>query len=155
LKLRKALLYPASVALLAVIVVSAVAVACYWGRGSFVFPVKGNIDPPYNQAVLVIEYKGDWIGGYSFEDTDGQRYFTQELNGTGNMQLTVNRPNSTDRWLIWSWVQGYSHVDGNLTLSVYLSNGTLIDSVTKNSMRYSMPISSIITNMETLTSSHS
>jgi hypothetical protein len=135
--------------------VVAVAVACYWGRDSIVFPVKGNIDPPYDQAMIVIEYNDKWIGGYSFQDSAGKEFFRRELNGTGNLQLTLNRPNNTSTWIISVLVQGVPHAQGNLTLSIFLVNGTLIDSVTKNSERYAMPISLIIVNMETLTSSHS
>jgi hypothetical protein len=149
------LLYAIAIVLIVIIIVVALAIAYYSGSESITFPVKGNIDPPFNQAEIVLQYKGDWIGGYSFENLHGQQYFKQELNGTGSMQLTVNRPNNTDTWILWAWVQGYSRVQGNLTLSIFLLNGTLIDTYTKPSNTNNTPIILIISNMDNLTSSHS
>jgi hypothetical protein len=155
--MRKTLLYATAAILIFIIIVVALVITYYSGSESTfpAFRVKGNINPPYNQAEIVVQYKGDWIGGYSFENSNGQQYFKQELNGTGNMQLIVNRPNNTAPWIIIVLVQGGSyHVQGNLTLSIFLTNGTMIDTVTTDSYGPVPHIVSLTVNMENLTSSH-
>ena len=153
-KLRKTLLYAIAIVLIIIIIGVAVAITNYSGSESITFPVKGNISPPYNQAEIVLQYEGKWIGGYSFQNSNGEEYFKQELNGTGNMQLIVNRPNNINPWIMMVLVQGSSRVQNNLTLSVFLPNGTLIDTVTENSYFPTLHIVSITVNMQNLTSSH-
>jgi hypothetical protein len=152
-KLRRTLFYAIAIVLIFIILVVAIAVVYYSGSGSITFPVKGNISPPYNQAEIVLQFKGSWIGDYSFENSKGQQYFKQELNGTGNMQLIVNRPNNIEPWIIYVLVQS-SRAPGNAALSLFLPNGTLIDTITRDSTEGGH-IMSITVNMENLTSSHS
>jgi hypothetical protein len=148
------LLYPAiTIVLIVILLVVAILIIDYSGRESIIFPVKGNINPPYNQAEVVLQYEGKWIGGYSFQNSKGQQYFKQELNGTGNMQLIVDRPNNTDPWILYVLVQS-SRAPGNVTLSVFLTNGTLLEMITRNTNKGGH-IMSITVNMENLTSSHS
>ena len=155
--MKKTLLYVTAIVLIFIIIVVTVAITYYSSNESITFPIKGNINPPFNQAEIVLQYKGDWIGGYSFENSTGQRYFKQDLNGTGNMQLIVNRPNNTVPWIMTVMVQGYSRVQGNLTLSIFLMNGALINSATRYSddLRLGTPIILLTINMDNLTSSHS
>jgi hypothetical protein len=152
-KLRRTLFY--AIAIVLIISIIAVAVVITYSESvSFpTFPVKGNINPPYNQAEIVLQYEGKWIGGYSFQNSNGKEYFRQELNGTGNMQLIVNRPNNTTPWIIYVLIQS-SRAQGNVTLSLCLPNGTLIDTITRNT-HMGGHIMSITVNMENLTSSHS
>lgn len=148
------MLIATAIAIIAIIIVAALTITCYLGGESITFPVKGNINPPYNQAEIVLQYPGDWIGDYSFVNQAGQRYFTQELNGTGNMHLIVDRPNDTAPWILKVMVQG-SRVHGNLTLSIFLVNGTIIDTITRDSFTPGIHILSVTVNMANLTSSHS
>ena len=131
-QIRKTLLYTIAIVLIVIIIVVVVAVTYYSGSTSIAFPVKGNINPPYNQAEIVLKYTGVWIGDYSFENSNGEQYFQQDLNGTGNLQLIVDRPNNTTPWIMTVLVQG-SRVHGNLTLLVFLTNGTMIDMISRDS----------------------
>jgi hypothetical protein len=70
------------------------------------------------------------------------------------MQLLVNRPNNTAPWIMTVLVQ-CSREHGNLSLSVFLPNGTIIDTITRDSFTPGIHILSVTVNMENLTSSHS
>lgn len=128
---NKKLLYAVAAALILIIVVVAVAVAFVpQPKKSNIF-TSGNIDAPFNQVILSVQFKGHWAGLYGLYGLYGEPNSTQYWSGRGDNTTILNRPNGTSPWIIVSTTQGLEDVHNIsiMTVSIQLLNGTTLKSV--------------------------